>query len=196
MLSFLIPSRNVIRCLAVSLLVASASAYFVVTEPTEDTQWQNGKANVITWDKGVLDGVSAFDLEMTRLSSDGLTYIASTIPSLKHSTKSLSVYLEDVPAGDDYFLLFLNSSHGVLYAISPRFTILNASDTATAASTATADADAATVTISGSPNPTQAFATTFPAVESGGVRLMLDVPVLGMMATVFGCALGAAWTLW
>ena len=87
------------------------------------------------------------------------------------------------------------SSHGVLYSLSPRFTILDAGQSPTATSTATADPDAATVTISGAPNPTKEFATTFPAV-SGGLRVMVDLPFLSLALTSLACALGAAWTLW
>lgn len=52
------------------------AAYFIVTEPTINTQWKNGQNNVVTWSKGLKDGISAFDIEMSRLSSDGLTLIA------------------------------------------------------------------------------------------------------------------------
>lgn len=60
------------------------TAYFLVEEPKASTQWKNGEAAPVKWDKGVLDGVDAFDLEMARLSSDGLTYIAMNGASTAH----------------------------------------------------------------------------------------------------------------
>lgn len=190
---------STIRYLALSLLVASASAYFVVTSPTTQTQWQNGKVNAVTWEKGVLDDINSFDLEMTRLSEDGLTYIASTISGYKKAKTSLNIYLEDVPAGDDYYLLFLNTSHGVMYAVSSRFTILEADATpdSSKSATATAEAGAATVTVSGGPNPTKMFATTFPAEANGSVLAYTwNSAGVGMLCALLACLSGALFTLW
>lgn len=149
--------------------------------------------NVISWEKGVLDGVDSFDVELTRLSEDGLTYIASTVPADKSSPSSLNVYLEDIPAADDYFLLFLNSTHGVMYTTSPRFSVLNSSSTATSTSgsTPTPDSAAATVTVSGSPNPTQGFVTTFAAV-SGALPALVEWRALMGMGAALVAGLGGA----
>ncbi|SJL17314.1 uncharacterized protein ARMOST_20863 [Armillaria ostoyae] len=182
------------KVLPIPLVVATAaSAYFVVTAPAENAQWRNGAVNVISWEKGVLDGVDSFDVEMTRLSEDGLTYIASTVPADKASPSSLNVYLEDIPAADDYFLLFLNSTHGVMYTTSPRFSVLNSSSTATSTSgsTPTPDSAAATVTVSGSPNPTQGFVTTFPAV-SGALPALVEWRALMGMGAALVAGLGGA----
>lgn len=48
----------------------------MVKEPQEGAQWFNSAVNVLSWEKGVWDGVTHFDVEMTRLSEDGITYIA------------------------------------------------------------------------------------------------------------------------
>ncbi|KAK0200655.1 hypothetical protein DFS33DRAFT_1353974 [Desarmillaria ectypa] len=176
-----------LNVLSIPLLVATAaSAYFFVTEPTEGGQWRNGEVNVISWEKGVLDGVDSFDVEMTRLSEDGLTYIASTVPADKTSPSSLNVYITDIPAGDDYFLLFLNSTHGVMYNTSPRFSILNSSSTptSTSGSNPTPDSAAPTVTVSGSPNPTQGFVTTFAAVSSALPTLVEWTALVGIGAAL------------
>lgn len=53
-----------------------SSVDFVVTAPTKGGQWANGAANVVSWIKGVGDGVDAFDIEMSRLTQDGIFYIA------------------------------------------------------------------------------------------------------------------------
>jgi len=52
------------------------SAYFIISEPTLSTQWVNGAPNLVTWNKGVQDGIDTFDVEMARLNSDGLTFVA------------------------------------------------------------------------------------------------------------------------
>ena len=36
----------------------------------------NGQANPVIWKKGLLDGVPMFDLELARLSEDGLILVA------------------------------------------------------------------------------------------------------------------------
>lgn len=41
-----------------------------------NTQWVNNVSNLVSWTKGVGDGITGFDIEMTRLSEDGLTLIA------------------------------------------------------------------------------------------------------------------------
>lgn len=51
-------------------------AYFEFVQPAQGTEWQNGKANPIIWKKGLLDGVLMFDLEIARLSQDGLIKVA------------------------------------------------------------------------------------------------------------------------
>ncbi|KAF9012942.1 hypothetical protein BDZ89DRAFT_470289 [Hymenopellis radicata] len=45
-----------------------------VKAPTESTQWQNEAYNLLEWDKGVADGIQYFDIELTRLGSNGLLY--------------------------------------------------------------------------------------------------------------------------
>jgi len=173
--------------------MARVSAYFVITEPTRDSQWTNGVANPITWRKGVLDGVTSFDIEIARLSQDGLTLVARNVPS---TTNSLNILLQDVPAGDDYFLIFINSTHGVMHATSPRFTVASASSPAKTGQLS-ALSDVTTVTVSGAPNPTQPFATTFPAVANGVIASLGNAgQAWGLASVVVGCVAGAAWTLW
>ncbi|KAF9488273.1 hypothetical protein BDN71DRAFT_1347562, partial [Pleurotus eryngii] len=70
--------------------------------------------------------------------------IDGTVPNTVHS---LNVFLQDVPPRDDYFLLFVNSTHGVLHTTSKRFSVVSLD------SGAAPDSYAPTVTISGTPNP-------------------------------------------
>ena len=47
-----------------------------ITEPANGVVWTNGQANLISWSKALDDGVSQFDIELQRLSTSGLTYVA------------------------------------------------------------------------------------------------------------------------
>jgi hypothetical protein len=199
LLSNLVPTR-MSTCILLSCLAARASAYFIITEPTKSTQWLNGAANLVTWSKGLQDGIDTFDIELARLGRDGLTFIARDVPS---KTKSVNIFPQDLPAGDDYFLLFINSTHGIMYATSPRFSILAASSSVSSNGSHPApNPSVPTVTVSGAPNPTQAFATTFPALPNGVLRgwNILGGEGLGQMLALggvtLGCTLGAVWTLW
>ncbi|KAF9470278.1 hypothetical protein BDN70DRAFT_889166 [Pholiota conissans] len=113
--------------LVLAFLVSSVCAsYFVITEPQAKTEWVNGSPHLVQWTKGLLDDINGFDMEMTRLSKDGLTLVAMNVPA---SQDKLNILLQNVPAGDDYFLVFINSTHGVMHATSPRFAVLDASST-------------------------------------------------------------------
>ncbi|KAJ6606652.1 hypothetical protein DFH09DRAFT_1120866 [Mycena vulgaris] len=177
-------------CLLLTAIASSVSAYFVVTAPQLHDQWANGETRMVSWSKGARDGISSFDIEMSQLSTDGLTLIAKNVPSADSSETSINILLQDVPPGDDYFLLFINSTHGVMHGSSPRFSVLAAGSTSN--SSTTTNPKAATVTVSGAPNPTMAFATTFPISSSGASR---PVQSWGVAGAVAGCMLSAAWTL-
>ncbi|KAG5638688.1 hypothetical protein H0H81_010913 [Sphagnurus paluster] len=170
------------------------AAYFVITEPTRSEQWLNGAANPVSWVKGVNDGIAFFDVEMARLSTDGLTLVARNVPA---SNTSLNIFLQDVPAGDDYFLMFVNSTHGLMYSSSARFTVLAAGATLSGKSHPSPISGVETVTVSGAPNPTLPFATTFAAVGSGAIPSWGNpAQVWAIAGALMWCLLGAAWTLW
>ncbi|KAL7278792.1 hypothetical protein PYCCODRAFT_1413813 [Trametes coccinea BRFM310] len=180
------------------LPLAYANSYFVISQPAKGNVWANNAVNPISWTKGLLDGVNSLDIELARLSEDGLIFVARDVPATS-STGALNLYIQDIPAGDDYYLLFLNSTHGVMYASSQRFSIADAGNSS--ATPASPAAGAATVTVSGAPNPTAVFATTFPPSANGvsapgwkaveGARSQL-VAIGAVMAV---CALGGAWTV-
>jgi len=183
-------------CIVLAFLAARASAYFVITAPSQDTQWVNGASNRVTWVKGVQDGIDEFDVELSRMSEDGLTFVARNVPSKGFS---LNLMLQDVPPGDDYFLIFINSTHGVMYATSDRFTILAASSQPSG-TVLGPDPSVATVLVSGSPNPTLSFATTFPATDSGALQRWGSGPhaqgqLIGLLCVTTLSVLGAVWTL-
>ncbi|KAJ7231457.1 hypothetical protein B0H12DRAFT_1077148 [Mycena haematopus] len=179
-------SLRTLACLVLAAFVSCASAYFVATAPQLNDQWANGQTRLVAWTKGVNDGVTSFDIEMSRLSIDGLSLVAKNgwcivalalfAPVEVHYSaldaivpKVNKILLQDVPPGDDYYLLFINSTCGTLYATSPPFSVLPAGASSTNGSTAT-NSKAATVTVSGAPNPTQTFATTFALVTNGASR--------------------------
>ncbi|KAI0659490.1 hypothetical protein C8Q70DRAFT_915027 [Cubamyces menziesii] len=177
--------------------LAYANSYFVISQPAKGEQWVNGAVNPISWTKGLLDGVNSLDIELARLSQDGLIFVARDVPA-PSSTGSLNLLIQDIPAADDYYLLFLNSTHGVMYASSQRFSIVDANNGSAPASPA---AGAPTVTVSGGPNPTAVFATTFPPSANGvgapawraveGAHMQL----VAVASAVVFCMLGGAWTV-
>jgi hypothetical protein len=180
-------------CIILAFLALRVSAnYFIITSPAAKSQWQNNAANLVSWEKALLDDINGFDLEMARMSTDGLTLIARNVPAKQ---KHLNILLQDVPAGEDYFLIFINSTHGILHATSPMFTILAAGATTSTTPPSPAK-DVPTVTISGSPNPAQQFATTFPAIASGALGSVLQgAQINALIVTSLGIGFGALWTI-
>jgi len=175
-------------------LAVQSSGYFVINEPAAQREWVNNAPNLVSWSKGLLDGVDGFDVEMARMGTDGLVLVARNVPV---KPAQFNIMIQNVPAGDDYFLIFLNSTHGIMYATSHRFTILapNASPTSTPPSPAP---NVPTVTVSGSPNPAQQFATTFPALANSATRnsMALDLHhVVAILMNVVFCLFGALWTV-
>ncbi|KZV66168.1 hypothetical protein PENSPDRAFT_755880 [Peniophora sp. CONT] len=164
-----------------------AHAYFHVSSPTKDMQWVNGKTYMTTWSKGVNDGVVMFDLELARLSVEGLILVAQNIDA---KLGSLSITLNDIPPGDDYYLLYVNSIHGVMHATSPKFAILASGSDSTSNGT-TPTGTSPTVTVSGAPNPTAHFATTFPVISAALpiLRAPHFAPLLAAGATLIVSAL-------
>jgi len=166
MRSSLIPATVlslVIACFVAPLVNAQNGAYFSISEPAVGRQWANGVANPVQWTKGVLDQVESFDIELARMNKDGILYVARDVPA---KDTAFNIYLTDVPTGDDYFMVFINSTHGVMYAITPMFTIVDSSS-ASNGSMASPVASVPTITVSGAPNPTAAFVTTYPPANDG-----------------------------
>ncbi|KAF8233992.1 hypothetical protein L208DRAFT_1394836 [Tricholoma matsutake] len=179
-------------CVILGCLAARTSAYFVITEPTLSSQWVEGGVHPVRWTKGV-DAINSFDVELSRLSQDGLIFVARNVLG---KSASLNIKVNGLAPGDDYFLIFINSTHGVLHATSPRFTILPASSSPNS-SQPSPISGATTVTVSTGPDPTQPFATTFAAIGSGDLpRWGSASEAWGLGSVVVGCFVGAAWTLW
>ena len=49
---------------------------FLVTTPAKGDKWVNGQTYALTWEKGLLDGIPEFDLELTRMNADGILFVA------------------------------------------------------------------------------------------------------------------------
>lgn len=99
---------------------------------------------------------------------------------------SLNVVLQDVPSGDDYFLLCRNSTAGITYSVSPRFSVADANTTGSNPSPASAP----TVTVSGTPNPLSQFAQTFGPNAANGVAQPRWAGV-GKQVTAISVVMGA-----
>src|SRR5260221_7777585 len=52
------------------------TGYFIINEPSAQREWINGTPNLVSWSKGLLDGIDGFDVELARMSTDGLTLVA------------------------------------------------------------------------------------------------------------------------
>ncbi|KAK0190393.1 hypothetical protein F5146DRAFT_930846, partial [Armillaria mellea] len=161
-------------------------AYFTIKEPQESTQWLNNAVNVLSWEKGIWDGLTFFDIEMVRLNTVGITHVA-------FNGAYICVCILDVPTGDDYFMVFINSTHMVKHCLSDMFSVANATDISTSASV-TPDSTVPTITISGAPNPTQVFITTFASRASSIVWGGQACGSIALMA--IGVVVGAMMVLW
>jgi len=176
-----------------SLLSSVHAQYFVVDQPSGSTSWANGSPYPLKWTKGLLDGINAFDVELTRLQEDGLILLAKDVPA---TYPALNILLQDVPAGDDYFIVCFNSSNSIIYAVSSRFTITASSS---GQSNPKPDPSVPTVTASGPPNPLNGFASTLgPSANSGKSLTSPNTKVLGLggIVALSAAFLGGAMTLW
>ncbi|CCO34869.1 hypothetical protein BN14_08978 [Rhizoctonia solani AG-1 IB] len=165
------------RCVAWALAVVMAvvptvlggtPTYLKIKTPSPQHPWQIGQTNGLSW-VSAFEGVTQFDIELARLKTDGLLFVARNVSI---SWSNLNVHLDNVPIGDDYYVLFLDSTHGNVYSMSERFSIVAAGSTPTSGTVATANAGANEVTLKGGPNPTAQFAHTFVSENSalGGWR--------------------------
>jgi hypothetical protein len=94
---------------------------------------------------------------------------------------------------DDYFVIFLNSTHGVVNAISPRFTISPPPGNGGGGSGGDAPAEnMPTVTVTETPNPTMQFAYTFSAQNLAfrracpqSARLLATIALISGLEIIF-----------
>jgi len=173
---------SILSILIASLVPLACANYFVISEPGTGLPWANGQTNVITWEKGLEDGVEYFDIELERVSVDGLSFIARDIPT---SYSSLNVYIDGLQTGDDYVIIFTNTTPGILFTTSSTFAITNSTNS----SSPSPVAGSPTVSIIGAPNPTAAWPTTFPPTANGALGWRA---VEGSLAQIAGVSLALA----
>ncbi|CAE6435851.1 unnamed protein product [Rhizoctonia solani] len=138
-------------------VLSGSPSYLKIKTPGSGHPWQVGQSNGLSW-VSAFEGVTQFDIELARLKTDGLIFVARNVSI---SWNTLNVHLDDVPTGDDYYVLFLDSTHGNVYSMSERFSIIGSGTTPTSGSVATPNSGANEVSIKGGPHPTAQFAYTF-----------------------------------
>ncbi|CAE6361038.1 unnamed protein product [Rhizoctonia solani] len=170
------------------------TAYLKIKTPSPQHPWQIGQSNGLSW-VSAFEGVTQFDIELARLKTDGLLFVARNVST---SWTNLNIHLDSVPTGDDYYVLFLDSTHGNVYSMSERFSILAAGSTPTSGSVATANAGANEVTLKGGPNPTAQFAYTFVSENAalGGWRDEWASRGVGLGMGALGVVVGCVLTVW
>ncbi|GAB1525402.1 hypothetical protein RhiTH_008563 [Rhizoctonia solani] len=174
--------------------MAVVPSYLKIKTPSPQHPWQIGQSNGLSW-VSAFEGVTQFDIELARLKTDGLLFVARNVST---SWNNLNIHLDSVPTGDDYYVLFLDSTHGNVYSMSERFSILAAGSTPTSGTVAAANAGANEVTLKGGPNPTAQFAYTFVSENAalGGWRNEWVSRGVGIGMGAVGVVLGCVLTVW
>ncbi|EJU00623.1 hypothetical protein DACRYDRAFT_23037 [Dacryopinax primogenitus] len=153
-------------------LAQNIPTYFLITSPTKGSVWTNNATNLVQWTAAVDELPNGiFDVELARLSTDGLLFVARNVPIVLNG---LNIELDDVPNGDDYFLMFVDARPGISWSTSQRFSIQNSNGT-----TPVTDPTKPTATIAGGPNPTSGWGTTF-AAATNDARRMLTTTFAGL----------------
>jgi len=150
------------------LSLAIGPTYFYITKPAASDQWSQGAAHAVNWIHAQ-DDIDTIDIELARMSTSGLLFAAREVPT---KWGSINVLLGNVPAGDDYYFIFLNVTHGAVYSISPQFSVLDTSASSANATTEVAnDPTKPTVTVTGAPGPLQTFGATFGPQAAGALSI-------------------------
>ncbi|KAG8936136.1 hypothetical protein FRC02_004454 [Tulasnella sp. 418] len=191
------------KALGISALVAliptslaMGPSYFHIRKPVQKDQWDQGKPHAVTWVHAV-DNIDMIDIEFARLSTAGLLFAARDVPT---RWGALNIELNGVPPGDDYFVVCLNATNGIVYSISDPFSILPPSSSSSTDPNAIApDPSKPTVTVTGTPNPTQQWAQTFGPQAAGAMSLVHGDHHIGrsiasaVLCTFVGALAGTAW---
>ncbi|AAW43128.1 hypothetical protein CNBD4010 [Cryptococcus deneoformans B-3501A] len=150
-----------------------STIYWPVSNPDPSNPWVIGEKNLLAWTTGSGTGVQSFDVQLhnsNRSVMVGFLPIALRVPMerLPSGYKNYGGEMEvdlgsNIPTGDGFYLLFMNTYHGEVYAKSKKFSIY----ASTPANFTSADLPTATVTatLSEAPNPTQQWAITLNGVD-------------------------------
>ncbi|WVQ65950.1 uncharacterized protein L199_004128 [Kwoniella botswanensis] len=154
------------------LAFSLSTIYWPVTNPSETNPWVIGNKNLVAWKTGGGTGIESFDIQLhnsNRTIMVGFLPIALRVPMEKLPGKKyyggeIEVDLVDgLPTGDGFFLIFMNTYHGEVYAKSPKFSIYATKpDNYTDPDLPTATVTATLTTV---PNPTQQWAMTLNGID-------------------------------
>jgi len=163
------------------VVLASTPSYFYVTAPTLNASWTNNGLNVVKW-VSAKEGIAKVDMQLVRLSVDGVLPIAQAIPT---SWGGLNIVLQDTPEGNDYFILLLDSGGSTIYSLSQRFSISKGASPASNG----LPSPVPTATVSGAPNPTMQFAATYGASSASRLSVSRALGVgVGVLCALWGVA--------
>ncbi|KIR68479.1 hypothetical protein I312_100438 [Cryptococcus bacillisporus CA1280] len=150
-----------------------STIYWPVSSPSPSNPWVLGEKNLLAWTTGSGTGVQSFDIQLHNANRSvmvGFLPIALRVPMERLPTgyKNYGGELEidlgsEVPTGDGFYLLFMNTYHGEVYAKSKKFSIY----ASTPSNYTSADLPTATITATllGAPNPTQQWAITLNGIN-------------------------------
>ncbi|WVR06207.1 hypothetical protein IAU60_003237 [Kwoniella sp. DSM 27419] len=155
------------------LVLSLSTIYWPVTHPSKDNPWILGQKNLCAWTTGGGTGIDSFDIQLHNFNKSvmiGFVPVALRVPMEKLSSGSknyggeIEVDLNlNLPTGDGFFLLFMNTYHGQVYSKSPQFSIYPSTpDNFTAPDLPTATI---TATVTRNPNPTQEWAITLNGID-------------------------------
>lgn len=113
------------------------------------------------------------------------------IPLVLSAPGAINIMFENVPPGDDYYFLFINSTIGQMYALSSTFAILEA-DATPSPSPPSPVGGVPTVTVNGTTSPSPTFGTTFATLPGGAVALFSSSQINALLLTLLGCGFGAS----
>ncbi|OCF31303.1 hypothetical protein I317_02207 [Kwoniella heveanensis CBS 569] len=155
------------------LVLSISSIYWPVTHPSATYPWVLGQKNLVAWTTGGGTGIDSFDIQLHNFNSSimiGFIPIALRVPMERLPTgkKNYGGEIEvdlnvQLPTGDGFFLIFMNTYHGEVYSKSPKFSIYSSTpDNYTEPDLPTATVTATVTTI---PNPTQQWAITLNGID-------------------------------
>ncbi|KAK8858445.1 hypothetical protein IAR55_002672 [Kwoniella newhampshirensis] len=167
--------------------VSVSTIYWPVAYPNANYPWVIGQKNLLSWLTGGATGIDSFDIQLhngNRTVMTGFIPIALRVPmerlptGRKNYGGEIEVDLDtSIPTGDSFFLIFMNTYHGEVYAKSPKFSIYPSQpDNYTSADLPTATV---TATLTNAPNPTQQWAVTLNGIDADATATATATDIAG-----------------
>ncbi|ORY31448.1 hypothetical protein BCR39DRAFT_526817 [Naematelia encephala] len=150
-----------------------STIYWPISSPDTNNPWIVGQKNLLAWKTGGGSGVESFDIQLhnwNKTIMNGFIPIALRVPMERLPTGrhnyggEIEVDLDlDMPTGEGFSLIFMNTLHGQVYTKSKPFSILASTpDNYTSPDLPTATV---TATITTLPNPQQEYAVTLNGID-------------------------------